>query len=66
MVEWRRAHVVDIALWVWHKFLVYDSPVGLGTRLQRVVNNGLKRRHLHVLVMVDFIENVESHNTLRL
>ena len=50
---------------LWHLLLVSDSLVGLSARLQRAVDDSLKRRHLHVLVMVHLVQDVEGDDALR-
>ena len=44
--------------------LLLQGLVGSGTGLERAVHDRLKRRHLHVLVMVDLVEYVEGYDSL--
>ena len=46
--------------------LLVDGGECLGARLQRVVDHRFKWRHLHVLVVVDLVEDVKGDNALAL
>ena len=46
------------------QLLILYCLVGLGTGLERAVHDCLEWRHLHILMVVDFIQNIEGYNTL--
>ena len=49
---------------VWDQLLILDCLVGLSTGLERAVHDGFKWRHLHILMVIDFIENVKRYDSL--
>ena len=46
------------------QLLILDRLVGLSTGLERAVHDGFKWRHLHIFMVVYFVENVKCYDSL--